>query len=300
MTEFHWVNHQPSPLKLHTFLKHRGVTRSQLKRIKFHGGAILVNQQPRYPHTMLQPGDRITLCLPPEPQNPHLQVSHHPVQILFEDDNYLIVNKPANVATVPSHLYPNDTLVNRVLGYYCRKETENRVIHVVNRLDRGTSGPVIFAKHSFAHSLVDRQLQQHRVRKEYVAVVTGRVVNEHASIVLPIGRKPGSFLARMVLATGRYSRTEFWRVASTDQHTLVKIRLHTGRTHQIRVHFAALGLPLVGDWLYNPTNHELDHQALHCYRIAFWDQLGQQMITVTTPWPAELRQLMQPKKSFPG
>ncbi|USS87244.1 RluA family pseudouridine synthase [Fructilactobacillus hinvesii] len=298
MSKFQWINKQPTELKLRTFLLQQGVTRSLLKRVKFHGGQLLVNQKPQLPNFLLQPGDDVTLIMPPEPQNPHLQVSNRPIAILYEDDNYLILNKPATVATVPSSLYPNHTLVNRVLGYYIRQGRSNRVIHVVNRLDKGTSGPVIFAKNSLAHSLLDRQLKRHEVQKDYVAVLAGQVVNEHASIVLPVGRKPDSFLERTVTRTGKYAETEFWCLHRTQRHSLVRIRLHTGRTHQIRVHFAALGLPLVGDWLYNPTNHELPHQALHCYRLAFFDALTKRMITITAPVPAYFNELMQQKNDF--
>ncbi|USS86380.1 RluA family pseudouridine synthase [Fructilactobacillus cliffordii] len=300
MSKFQWTNQQSSSLKLRTFLLEHGVTRSLLKRVKFHGGELQVNQKICYPHEIIHPGDVVTVSLPPEPQNPHLQVSERSISILFEDDNYLILNKPATVATVPSSLYPNHTLVNRVLGYYMRQGYANRMIHVVNRLDKGTSGPVIFAKNSLAHSLLDRKLQRHEVQKHYIALLDGQAVNDHATIILPIGRRTGSFLERAVVNDGKFAQTEFWLLDRTMRHSLVKIQLHTGRTHQIRVHFAALGLPLVGDWLYNPTNHELPHQALHCYRMSFFDALTQRTVTVTAPVPPYFSQLMQPKNDFPS
>lgn len=293
MISFKWTNENVNRLKLRTFLLNKGVTRTLLKRIKFHGGQTLVNGENVYTNHMLEDGDQIEIILPPEPQNEILNVSNLPIDILFENDNYLIVNKPVNVATVPSHLYPNDTMVNRVLGYYLRKDYPSRKIHVVNRLDRGTSGPVIFAKNSLAHSILDKEFKNHRIKKGYIAGLVGRIPYQHASIKLPIGRKPDSFLERMVIDGGKVSDTEFWKYKTNDQYSLVKIRLHTGRTHQIRVHLATIGYPLIGDWLYGKETDVLDHQALHSYQLEFWDALDGIEIKVKAPIPSYFNDLIK-------
>lgn len=263
----------------------KGVTRTLLKKVKFNGGQLLVNQEPQFTNFMLQQGDKVTMILPPEQQNEVLNISNEPLDILFENQNYLIINKPVNVATVPSHIYPNDTIVNRVLGYYLKKDYPSKVVHVVNRLDRGTSGPVIFAKNSLAHAALDKEFKQRRIKKGYVAGLVGRIPLKHASIVLPIGRKPDSFIERAIVKDGKYSNTEFWTMKTTSTNSLVKISLHTGRTHQIRVHFAAIGYPLVGDWLYGTETAEIKHQALHCFELEFWDQLDEMTIKVEAPIP---------------
>ncbi|WP_429971327.1 RluA family pseudouridine synthase [Fructilactobacillus sp. Tb1] len=293
MINFNWVNENESRLKLRTFLLNKGVTRTLLKRIKFHGGRTLVNGEDVYTNHMLEKGDQVEIMLPPEEQNEVLNVSHLPIDILFENDNYLIINKPVNVATVPSHIYPNDTMVNRVLGYYIKQDYPSKTIHVVNRLDRGTSGPVIFAKNALAHAILDKEFKNHRIKKSYIAGLVGRIPYQHASIILPIGRKPDSFLERMVIDGGKYCDTEFWKYKTSANFSLVKIRLHTGRTHQIRVHFSTIGYPLIGDWLYGQETDELDHQALHSYELAFWDALDDMTIKVTAPIPNYFNDLIK-------
>ncbi|POG98897.1 RNA pseudouridine synthase [Fructilactobacillus lindneri] len=293
MTEFVWENKNDSPLKLRTFLLNKCVTRSLLKRIKYHGGSTLVNNVEQYTNYMLNTRDMVKIKLPPETQNEFLNVSNLPFEILFENDNYLIINKAVKVATVPSRIYPNDTLVNRVLGYYLRNNFSNKTIHAVNRLDRGTSGPVVFAKNSLAHSVMDKALKQHEVKKYYIAGVQGKLNIDHANIILPLGRKPDSFIERSVTTDGKYSRTEFWTQQAGNDYSIVKVQLHTGRTHQIRVHFAAIGHPLLGDWLYNPTNKLLDHQALHCYELEFYDPLDEKTIKVTAPIPIYFNELQK-------
>lgn len=293
MINFNWVNDNESRLKLRTFLLNKGVTRTLLKRIKFQGGRTLVNHRDVYTNYMLEQGDQVEIILPPEEQNEILNVSNLPIEILYENDNYLIINKPVNVATVPSHIYPNDTMVNRVLGYFLKQNYPSQKIHVVNRLDRGTSGPVIFAKNSLAHSILDKEFKNHRIKKSYIAGLVGRIPYQHASIILPIGRKPNSFLQRMVINGGKLSNTEFWKYKTNDKYSLVKIRLHTGRTHQIRVHFATIGYPLIGDWLYGHETSFLNHQALHSYQLEFWDALDNHEIKVKAPIPSYFNDLIK-------
>ncbi|KRM91636.1 RluA family pseudouridine synthase [Fructilactobacillus florum] len=292
MISYQWYHQGSQPLLLRTFLFQQGVTRTLLKRIKYHGGSLLVNQIAVHSDFSVQPGALVQIILPPEPQNPVLQVSDLPIEILLETENYLVVNKPVPLATVPSRLHPRDTLANRVLGYFVRSKAASQVIHVVNRLDRETSGPVIFAKNALAHAILDQKFQTHEIHKFYVAGLQGRIPWRHAEINLPLGRMEGSFLKRTVRGDGKPSRTEFWRERFTTTRSLVKVQLHTGRTHQIRVHFAALGYPLLGDWLYNDHPTDFSHQALHCYQMSFWSPLDRRQLTVTVPLPAYFQTLI--------
>ncbi|GEN95602.1 RluA family pseudouridine synthase [Pediococcus ethanolidurans] len=289
--KFNWQVNVESPEKIRTFLYQKGISRTLLKGIKFHGGSIELNHQPARVIETVVTGDVITLLLPPEVENDHVAVSNEPIEICYEDAHFLVVNKPAYLATVPSHLYSNDTLVNRVKGYYKRQNYESLVTHVVTRLDRETSGLVIFAKHHFAHSVLDKQLKRHAIKKIYLAVVEGHINQKHGLIDLPIAREEGSFIRRQVTSgeMGRRSLTEYWVVKSLKEATLLRVRLHTGRTHQIRVHFSALKHPLVGDVLYGGScSGYMQRQALHCASISFFNPFLNQQITVWAPLPKDL------------
>jgi len=291
---FTWQNKSAVPIKVKTLLTEHGVTRSLLKKVKYHGGAILVNEQPVWAIHLLTGGETVTMVTPMEVGNDFLVPSTLPITILYEDRDYLIVNKPAGVASVPAHHLPANTLANRVKGYYQAQHYQNEVVHITTRLDRDTSGIVLFAKHHFAHSIIDRQLKTHAMRKMYLAVVSGVLPEDHGWFDQAIGRAPDSFIKRMVTPSGKASLTEYWVVRRLADRTIVKVRLHTGRTHQIRVHFAAAGYPLIGDDLYGgPRNPWIDHQALHCMQLQFYDPFLQRELTTFAPLPQDIVNLMR-------
>lgn len=286
--EFNWqYNHQVSR-KLRAALKMFGVSSSLLKIAIYHGGRMQINGEDKWAIDEVHNHDRITLILPPEVANDHVEASSAPIEIVYEDDDFLIMNKPAGVATVPAHhVTVADSLVNRVKGYYQRQGYENQVTHVATRLDRDTSGLVVFPKHRFAHAVLDDQLKRHVVRKKYLALIEGTVPARHGYIDAPIQRDPDSFVKRQVGKNGKASVTEYWCQQCNPKASLVKIRLHTGRTHQIRVHFASLGYPLVGDRMYGQPAESIARQALHCYWLSFYSPFKEEQITVTAPLPTD-------------
>lgn len=291
--KFTWMNTSTTPMKVKTLLSEHGVTRSLLKKVKFHGGAILVDGLPVLAIHMLHGGEQVTMEIPAEIGNDHLGVSSLPINILYEDRDFLIINKPAGVASVPAHALPDNTLANRVKGYYREQGYDNEVVHITTRLDRDTSGIVLFAKHHFAHSIIDHQLKAHAMRKMYLAVVSGTLNADHGWLDQPIGRAADSFIKRTVTPDGKPSLTEYWVVKRLVDKTVVRVRLHTGRTHQIRVHFAAAGHPLIGDQLYGgPSDPAIDRQALHCMQLQFDDPFIDQTLTTFAPLPADLARLI--------
>ena len=286
---FTWINDLNEPVKVRTVLSQHGVTRSLLKQVKFHGGAILVNEEPVLAIHMLHGGEKVTMVTPDEVGNDHLAVSDLPIAILYEDRDFLIVNKPAGVASVPAHALPDNTLANRVKGYYRRQGYPNEVVHITTRLDKNTSGIVLFAKHRFAHGIIDHQLKAHVMRKMYLAVVSGTLTADHGWFDQPIGRAADSFVKRAVTPDGKPSLTEYWVVKRLLNKTVVRVRLHSGRTHQIRVHFAAAGHPLIGDDLYGgPRDLHIDRQALHCMSLQFDDPFLGRPLTTYAPLPPDI------------
>ena len=304
--EFSWKYQQAVPRRLRSALRMMGVTSSLMKVAIYHGGKMLINGEEKWAVDMVQPGDRFSLVLPPEAGNEHVEAYPAPIQIVYEDRDFLVLNKPAGGATVPAHhVAVPDSLVNRVKAYYQDQAYENQVIHVATRLDKDTSGLVIFPKHRFAHAVLDRQLKHHQVKKNYLALVQGQLQATHGYVDAPIMRDPESFVQRMVGAGGKASVTEYWIHDRNKQGSLVKIRLHTGRTHQIRVHFSYLGHPLFGDEMYGQGSALIARQALHCYWLQFYSPFKDANITVTAPLPADMRtaiaalKLNEPKKQ-PG
>lgn len=287
--EINWISHQPQKIKIKSFLKHQGVSRRLLTAVRHHGGCLLLNGQNCRKVDCIFPGDQLTLGLPAE-NSPNLQPSFVPIEVCYEDRDYLIINKPARVASIPSPLHPNDSLVNRIWGYYQIRGYQNIIPHIVTRLDRDTSGLVLIAKHRFAHSLLNDSLKV-KVQKDYAAILTGRIQHFHSLIALPLTRDPNSLIKRQVAKNdGQPATTELWLQQNFAQAAFCYLRLHTGRTHQIRVHCAYLGHPLIGDTLYGgKINQVLQRQALHCYRLKFQQPLSNKMIEITCQLPKDMK-----------
>lgn len=291
---FTWQYQGMLPRKLRSVFKSFGVTSSLMKVAIFHGGAMYIDGEVAWAVDIVQPGQRVSLELPAEPANPQITAFPGAFKIAYEDDDFLVINKDAGVATVPAHnVEVQDSLVNRVKYYYVTNHYQNQVTHVATRLDKDTSGLVIFPKHRFAHAVLDRQLKHHQVQKEYVAVVGGCVSIKHGYVSAPIARNPESFVQRCVDPAGKESITEYWSSYSALKASVVRIRLHTGRTHQIRVHFSYLGHPLVGDEMYGGDCTELHRQALHCQKVSFYSPFKKQMITCQADLPADMQTVVQ-------
>ncbi len=282
------------PLKF--FLKEQGISKRLLAKIKFQGGQIFVNDQIENVLFELQKGDVATIIIPDEGEHETLLLDETPLDIVFEDAHLLIVNKPAGVSSIPAQYHPNFTMANRVKAYYKKQNYPNQVVHVVTRLDRDTSGLMVFAKHGFAHAKLDEQLKSRTFHKKYQALIAGDLEHllAHQNIVQPIGRDLSSLLKRQVIATGQFAKTEYWLVKRFRDFALVDIQLHTGRTHQIRVHFSANGWPLVGDEMYGGRMDLLvTRQALHCYELQFQHPFTQENLHFRQSLPSDMEQMLQ-------
>lgn len=290
--KFEWRYQGEQPAKLRTVLRSFGATSSLLKVAVYHGGSMAIDGRTSWLIDMVNPGQLVSLTLPPEVANDQVDSCDLPIQIAYEDRDFLVLNKPAGVATVPAHHVPvQDSLVNRVKYYYQQQGYENQVTHVATRLDKDTSGLVIFPKHRFAHAVLDRQLKRHQVVKRYLALPSGKVMVQHGYIDAAQRRDPDSFVKRMVAADGKAAVTEYWRLAASDQYSLVRIALHTGRTHQIRVHFAYIGHPLIGDDMYGGPML-MARQGLHCQYLKFYSPFLHHSIVVRAALPNDMQTLV--------
>ncbi|MBO0476436.1 RluA family pseudouridine synthase [Vagococcus sp. DIV0080] len=292
--EFVWQVTEES-VKLKTFLKSKGVSKKLLAKIKFHGGEMSVNDQIQNALYMVVPGDEVKIVIPDEGEHETLIPYEAPIDIVFEDDHFLVVNKPKQVASIPAQYHPVGTMAHRVKHYYNSQNYVNRVVHVVTRLDRDTTGLMLFAKHGFAHAMLDKQLQSKELKKYYTALVSGQIdeLSEKGQITLRIGRDETSLIKRQVREDGQEAITDYWLEEVTDTVAQVGIQLKTGRTHQIRVHFSGVGCPLLGDSLYDgDMGLGIDRQALHCARLEFKHPFTQELIVLEAELPEDMKAVM--------
>jgi 23S rRNA pseudouridine1911/1915/1917 synthase len=274
---------------LRLFLKeHCHISKRALADIKFNGGLILLNQNEVTVRVVVHTGDEVKICLPLERASTTVHPESILLDIVFEDEHVLVINKQAGMPTIPSREHPTGTLANAVLGYF-RKINHNATFHAVNRLDKDTSGLLVIAKHRFAHDRLSKLQQAGKLKRYYTAIVSALFPHNTGTISVPIGRDPNSIIARVVRDDGKHAITHFSVKTRSDRGTVIEINLETGRTHQIRVHFAHLGYPLLGDDLYGGMRNQINRQALHCHRIEFLHPFDNQWITVKKAIPEDMQ-----------
>lgn len=222
-----------------------------------------------------------------------------PLDILYEDDYILALNKPPGQVVHPTPRYPSGTVGNAVVGYWERRG-ESRLFRPIHRIDRNTSGLVVIAKNRFAHQQLARQLERRQIKKVYLGIVQGLVADDEGRIDAPIGLTPGSYVLRTIVPDGLPSLTCYKvlkRYPSPEQKaslaaTLMEFTPVTGRTHQIRVHCQAFGHPLLGDDFYGGSQTLISRQALHSSSYTFKHPLSGEMLTLTAPLPEDMLKLI--------
>lgn len=213
-------------------------------------------------------GDTITINFDYEEDNSNIIPTKMNLNIIFEDDWLLVVNKPAGIAIHPSVLHYYDSLCNGIKFYFDKIGLKKK-IRPVNRLDLNTSGLVVFAKCEYIQEYLINQMKNNQFKKEYLAVCNGFFDKKSGTINLPIARKENSIIERCISENGQTAITHYEVLKKFDNYSLVKCSLETGRTHQIRVHMSAIGHPLLGDSLYGSISDLINRQALHCFNLQF-------------------------------
>ncbi len=268
--------------KLSAFIRGRGISGKLWKKIKWTGHITINGEVCHHAKTPLHVGDIIS-CEWEEFST--VVSSQIPISILYEDEWLLIVNKPAQMIIHPTAKEHYDTLVNVVAGYFAGKG-ERSGVHPVYRLDRNTTGVVVIAKS--AKIQYDLSKNHTSIYREYVALATGRLEKEKGIIEAPIGRKDGSIIEWTVREDGKFARTDYQVIAYGKDFTVLRLHLHTGRTHQIRVHMKYIGHPLLGDDLYSCSDSRIDRQALHAECIHFMHPETGKEISVKAPIPKDM------------
>ncbi len=259
-------------------------------------GQILVDNQLRKASYRVQVGETVSVHVPP-PEPAALQAESIPLDIIFENDDLLVVNKPAGMVVHPAAGHPAGTLANAILAH-CPHLSVGGVERpgIVHRLDRDTSGLIVVAKNDAAMRDLQAQFKSRGVKKIYLALVEGKVAPPRGKIDAPIGRDPKQRQRMKVLSRGRTREavTIYHTLANLDGFTLVEAEPRTGRTHQIRVHLAFLGFPVVGDSIYGKKKNTLGltRQFLHAWRIEFALPRERKRVEFSAPPPADLRALL--------
>lgn len=245
------------------------LTRAQLHRLIVEG-QVLLNGRSAKPAQKVRSGDLVSLTIPP-PRETDVVPQWMPLSVIYQDSDIVVIDKPAGLSVHPGPGHPDRTLVNGLLARCPDIQGVGGAIRpgIVHRLDKDTSGLMMVAKNHHSHQELSDQIKNRQVNKGYLALATGTVVPDAGLIDQPIARDPRHRKRMAVVPGGRESRTRYKVLEPPAGHSLLELILETGRTHQIRVHLAYLGHPLLGDGVYGRTSPLLDRHFLHAYKLGF-------------------------------
>ena len=255
------------------------------QKITVNGSAVKANYK-------VQEGDEISVAVP-DIKEPDILPEDIPLDILYEDEDLLVLNKPAGM---PIHTSLNNytNSIANALAYYFQSQGKPFIFRCCNRLDRDTSGLTIVSKHLVSGSILSDMTKNREVHREYLAIARGSVTPSEGTIQAPLGRKGGTIIERTVdWEHGEDAVTHYKVVKEANGHSLVSLRLETGRTHQIRIHMKYLGYPLIGDYLYNPDMEYMTRQALHSHHMEFTHPITGEHMSFTAPLPEDMARVMQ-------
>lgn len=264
------------------------ISSSLISRLKRRPQGIMVNGQKVYTTYLLSPGEKLTASVGDEAPKRELTPCPMALDIVYEDEDFLIVNKPAGLAVQPTQNEGEMTLENGLLAYL----PEGVYPHPVSRLDRGTTGLMAVAKSGYAHELLKRLLHTEDYYREYRGIIDGTLTPAAGRIEGGIATEPGSSYKRCVCPHGAPSLTEYETLEQKNGRTLLRLIPHTGRTHQLRVHLSYIGRPLTGDWLYGERSADIDRPALHSCFLRLKHPLTGETLAFTAPLPEDMEGLL--------
>jgi 23S rRNA pseudouridine1911/1915/1917 synthase len=284
----------PSGLRLDKFIGDNcpELSRTHAREL-IDSGLVTVNGKIAKPSLKLAPGDKVDFTIPPEAPT-GIEPENIALDIIYEDADLLVIDKPAGMAVHPAPGNPTHTLANAVLHYLPNLAADPDDLRpgIVHRLDKDTSGLIIVAKNRVAQANLSDQFKNRTVSKTYITLVKGRLTPEKGVIEADIGRDPKHRQKMAVVDSGRAARTDYKVLKYYGDYTLLEIHPETGRTHQIRVHLAAIGFPVVGDSTYGFITPRLHRQFLHAARISFNLPSSGQKVEFSSPLPPDLEQAL--------
>lgn len=288
------ITEQEEGLTIGQFLKNQGYSHPMIVHLKKTERGIVLNGEWSYVYIKLKKDDVLEISLMETENSENIPLTPISIEdfmkmVVYEDEDILVMNKPAELPVHPSMGHHEDTLANYCAYYFhelCNSEG-GFIFRCVNRLDRDTSGLVLIAKNMFSSARLSEQQLNREIHRTYMAIATG-ITPENGTINLPIARKEASVIERCVdMERGESAVTHYTRLDTQNNYSLLKIQLETGRTHQIRVHMNAIGHPLPGDFLYNPDYTHIKRQALHSYRLEFSHPVTNKALSFTQNPPED-------------
>lgn len=275
--------------------KQLGISRTTVKHLKFKENGILLNGAHVTVRQTLRTGDVLTLAIEDTQAPEKLTPSDLPLDVAYEDDCTVVPNKPPSMPTHQSHGHYGDTVAN-ALAYRYAEQGLPFVFRPVNRLDRNTSGLLIIARDRLSAAYLSEAMRQHKIEKRYVAILDGTLADDSGTIDTYMRRTAESIIVRENCAQGEggdRAVTEYRVLCKSQTHTLVCAIPRTGRTHQLRVHFAGLGAPIVGDDIYGTPSKLIPRHALHSFYVSFPHAKNGDTVTVSAPLPQDMLTLAQ-------
>lgn len=275
------------------------ITRTSAQRL-IEDGNILVNGKNAKVSYKIQENDKISVEIP-EPKQIELKAQNIPIEIIYEDSDIIVVNKPKGMVVHPANGNPDGTLVNAIMAI-C-KDTLSGIggeirPGIVHRIDKDTSGLLIVAKNDNAHVKMSEQIKNHEVKKTYIALVRGVFKENEATIDMPIGRSTSDRKKMAVNKNGKNAITHIKVLKRFDKYTLLQVNIETGRTHQIRVHLSHIGYPIVGDYTYSNGKNEFDviGQCLHAQKLEFKHPITQKDMCLEAELPQYFKDILDKLK----
>lgn len=287
------IDEDSAGLRVEQFLRRKRYSGQNLSEIKRMPKSILVNGVHYYMRQELSKGDHLQVRICETKNSEKIPPTNLPLDIIYEDEDLLVLNKPAGMPIHPSLNNYTNSMAN-ALSYYFQSQGKPFIFRCCNRLDRDTSGLTIVSKHLVSGSILSDMTKYREVHREYLAIARGSVTPSEGTIQAPLGRKGGTIIERTVdWEHGEDAVTHYKVVKEANGHSLVSLRLETGRTHQIRIHMKYLGYPLIGDYLYNPDMEYMTRQALHSHHMEFTHPITGEHMSFTAPLPEDMARVMQ-------
>lgn len=287
------IDEDSAGLRVEQFLRRKHYSGQNLSEIKRMPKSILVNGVHYYMRQELSTGDHLQVRICETQNSEKIPPTKLPLDIIYEDEDLLVLNKPAGMPIHPSLNNYTNSMAN-ALAYYFQSQGKPFIFRCCNRLDRDTSGLTIVSKHLVSGSILSDMTKYREVHREYLAIARGSVTPSEGTIQAPLGRKEGTIIERTVdWEHGEDAVTHYKVVKEANGHSLVSLRLETGRTHQIRIHMKYLGYPLIGDYLYNPDMEYMTRQALHSHHMEFTHPITGEHMSFTVPLPEDMARVMQ-------
>ena len=283
-------------LTIAEFLKKKGFSSQNIIELKKMERSVLINNEWMHMNYRLQENQELIIHIQENTSNEHIVPVPLPFPIIYEDDDIVVINKPADMPIHPSQNNYQNTLANAAAYYYEIQHNTPFTFRCINRLDRDTTGLTILAKNMYSANVLASFMQERKIKRLYIAILDGSLEKKWGTINRPIGRKDNSTIEREVnYEHGEKAITHYYKIREFANYQLAAFQLETGRTHQIRVHMASINAPLVGDTLYNPKDSAtlMKRQALHAYRISFPHPITGKLMKFTAPIPEDMTVFMQ-------